>query len=193
MLRFQGTVSRAQYWAAGLAVATLFFGSWGFVRMVGSATDSTWVALAIAVPILLALIYAVTALTVARLRHLGASLWWMVAWPVTDADIEHARTNPSYMKCDVPRLEEFDFTLSSNRRFYNVSADPVKGCVSDITITEYHWQPSQRVWFSPNPSVDFDPESFTIPAANTKIRITLKPANQKYGGERYLQYRGVPE
>lgn len=83
MLRFQGTVSRAQYWAAGLAVATLFFGSWGFVRMVGSATDSTWVALAIAVPILLALIYAVTALTVARLRHLGASLWWMVAWPLT--------------------------------------------------------------------------------------------------------------
>ena len=82
ILRFQGTVNRAQYWAAGLAVVTFFLGSWGFVRMVGSATDSAWVALAIAVPILLALIYAVTALTVARLRHLGASLWWMVAWPL---------------------------------------------------------------------------------------------------------------
>ena len=83
ILRFRGTVSRAQYWAAGLALVAFFFGSLGFLRVVGSATDSEWVALAIAVPILLALTYVITALTVARLRHLGASPWWMVAWPLT--------------------------------------------------------------------------------------------------------------
>ncbi len=83
ILRFRGTVSRAHYWAAGLAIVVIFFGSWAFVRMLGSATGSEWVALAIAVLILLALIHAVTALTVARLRHLGASLWWMAAWPLT--------------------------------------------------------------------------------------------------------------
>ena len=83
IIRFRGTVSRAQYWVAGGVVGVMLVCSLVLARGLGSALDSTWAPVAFGNVVSVALVYAVTALTVARLRHLGASLWWMAAWPLT--------------------------------------------------------------------------------------------------------------
>ncbi len=114
--------------------------------------------------------------------------WNDLDWPITREDEEHVKAHIRYMPCDIPRVDA-TFELSSDSRRYVGTGRLQKGCVDDIEIAEYHWQPVKRVWFSPNPSVSFDPASFSIPAGNAKdgVRITLTPENDVIlGGARYL-------
>lgn len=88
ILRFRGKVDRRIYWAAGIILPIV----WWFVGVIvagvsiGYNGDLTGGALAIWVIWVLMIptfLYLGAALTMARLRDAGLSLWWMLAWPLT--------------------------------------------------------------------------------------------------------------
>ena len=78
--------------------------------------------------------------------------------------------------------------------FYVGTGKLEKGCVEDIDILEYHWQPTRSWWQRVRTGSgieEFSPSRFEIPVEHKTIRVMLTSDDIRFVGEHYQQPMSV--
>lgn len=149
-------------------------------------------------------------MTLSGVMHLAINKWNDKDWIYTEHDVKHTEAFPRFVRCDVPKVNHniavrdpeanndgFTFTATWSRWQLQ------KGCVEDITITEY-----QLCWYWLYTSLEIESvcsrlasrqssEQLTIPllrsedvqAVELVIHLIPDPGDKAYGdGDYYSQF-----